>query len=207
MRTTHPSCLAISLMFMLVTLGGCKPKGAPIVRITISAPGHSAEMADSSLAYLITRSLFAIASAYQTTAISRYGSTDVYLTFSPGESVQSAISQISKNLVNAKRQLPVDASILKVSAISGPVPTVIPAQVDVQEVQLDAHKLSAAGVLVSDVEVLLSKTKFDPLKPPTEESLAAIRKLELPNTNPPLTLDDVATVRVVKKPDAVVQRW
>jgi multidrug efflux pump subunit AcrB len=102
-------------------------------------------------------------------------------------------------------KLPSDAGKVAVRFTKDGVPTVTPKDVPIVDVHLDREKLSALGILVSDVEALVAKypnpSKDGKVDDGLENTMIAVKD------GNPVRLRDVATFKVASKPDCLVRGY
>ncbi|HZL36382.1 MAG TPA: hypothetical protein VFC78_13770 [Tepidisphaeraceae bacterium] len=194
------------LIAVICVLTGC---GHPptIMRVSVRAPGFSAQVMDALVASPGSARLFANTGVSSVTAISSMGETDFYLTRSRQAGAQEMRRNIDAALAGFAPQLPAGASapVITVLPAGQGVPAVQVRQVDQLQVQIDQKKLSAAGISASQLEEFMSHAHRPGVA--TDKGARDLENKIIKAGKPPVRLGDVARVALIKGPDHLLRHY
>jgi multidrug efflux pump subunit AcrB len=134
---------------------------------------------------------------------STQGRAEIFL-IATDETSREDLLRSAQNMVNRlKTELPTEATIaqMKLLAPGQAVPVITPKQIDRVRIQLDRVKLSAMGLLVSDLEEALRLAGVSPS--PTAETVRNLAEIPLPVKGKNVVLGDVAEISLEKGPDRI----
>lgn len=198
---------SIVLVFCLMIPMACSRRPAPVVLFSVAMPGHEPESVDALAADPLLWRMRMLGGVDSIQTISAAERADIYVTGRRDRSSAEFLKEISAALADKSADLPLGVSIQppRLLAAGEGIPTVqIQAQERVQ-VKIRREKASELGIDTLDIVQAIETAMHD--RPATDQTVAAVKATTLPSRSGTVTMEKIADVSLVKKPDHVVRKY